>query len=186
MTKIFLLLISAVVAVSLLGLGADFRSYDANRSFTVAVVADDQELIDLTPIQPYAYINTDGKIYFDFSQYNPNYPPGSGIGVSPNTTYAFDKVFKVSNDLWEGDSGYNGICVQVSASGNIMGILNLYSPDDVYGHTSPNNAATSISMFLEGGDFAVVGFVINTNGYTAGNMVNGQITVVAHTGNCPE
>ncbi|MDI9611084.1 MAG: DUF1102 domain-containing protein [Archaeoglobaceae archaeon] len=184
MTKIFLLLISAVVAVSLLGLGADFRSYDANRSFTVAVVADDQELIDLTPIQPYAYINTDGKIYFDFSKFNPNYP-GGGKGVSPNTTYAFDQVFKVSNDLWPNDSGYDGICVEVSASGNIAGILKLYSPDDVYGHTTPSTAANSVSMFVEGGDFAVVGFVINTNGYPAGNMINGQITVVAHTGSCP-
>ncbi len=185
MTKLLLLLMSAIVAVSLLGLGADFRSYDAERNFTVAIVADDQEFIDLTPIQPYAYINVDGKIYFDFSQYNPNYP-GGGKGVSPNTTYAFDKVFKVSNDLWEGDSGYNGICVEVSASGNVARILKLYSPDDVYGHTTPGSADTSVSMFIEGGNSSWVGFVIDSNGYTAGNMVNGQITVVAHAGSCPE
>ncbi|MEM1956677.1 MAG: DUF1102 domain-containing protein [Archaeoglobaceae archaeon] len=185
MTKVLLLLMSVIVAVSLLGLGADFRSYDAQRNFAVAVVADDQEFIDLTPIQPYAYINTDGKIYFDFSRFNPNYP-GGGKGVSPNTTYAFDQVFKVSNDLWENDSGYNGICVQVSASGNVARVLDLYSPDDVYGHTDPSNAADSVSMFIEGGNYSWVGFVINTNGYTAGNTIDGQITVVANAGNCPE
>jgi len=183
MTKLLLLLVSSLVLASLLGLGADFRSYDAQRTFTVAVVADDQELIDLTPIQPYAFINEDGKIYFDFSQYNPNYP-GGGIGVSPNTTYAFDKVFKVSNDLWPNDSGYDGICIQVSVSGNAAPVLTLYSPDDVSGHTSPENAATAINMFVEGGDYAEVGFVIATDGYAAGNMVNGQITVVAHAGDC--
>ncbi|MEM0202834.1 MAG: DUF1102 domain-containing protein [Archaeoglobaceae archaeon] len=184
MTKILLLLMSAIVAVSLLGLGADFRSYHAERNFTVAVVADDEEFIDLTPIQPYAFIDDDGKIYFDFSQYNPNYP-GGGKGVSPNTTYAFDKVFKVSNDLWEDDSGYSGICVQVSTGGNIVGILSLYSPDDIYGHTTPESSANSVSMFIEGGNSSWVGFVINTNGYTAGNTIDGQITVVAHAGNCP-
>lgn len=82
MTKLLLLLVSSLILASLLGLGADFRSYDAQRTFKVAVVADDQEFIDLTPIQPYAYIHDDGKIYFDFSQFNPNYP-GGGIGVSP-------------------------------------------------------------------------------------------------------
>lgn len=184
MTKLLLLLVSSLLAISLLGLGADFRSYDAQRSFTVAVVADDQEFIDLTPIQPYAYIRSDGKIYFDFSTYNPNYPGSGGMGVSPNSTYAFDKVFKVSNDLWESDSGYDGICVEVSASGNIAGILKLYSPNEVNGHTSPENAATSISMFIEGGEYAEVGFVINTDGYAAGNTIDGQITVVAHSGSC--
>ena len=145
MTKLLLLLVSSLILASLLGLGADFRSYDAQRTFTVAVVADDQEFIDLTPIQPYAYIHDDGKIYFDFSQFNPNYP-GGGIGVSPNATYAFDKVFKVSNDLWPDDSGYNGICIQVSVNGNAAAVLDLYSPDDVNGHTSPENAANAINM----------------------------------------
>jgi hypothetical protein len=183
MTKLLLLFVSSLIAISLLGLGADFRSYDAQRTFTVAVVADDQEFIDLTPIQPYAYINEDGKIYFDFSAYNPNYL-GGGRGVSPNTTYAFDGVFKVSNDLWPNDSGYSGICVDVSVSGNTASILKLYSPDDVNGHTTPGNAATAIKMFIEGGNYAEVGFVITTSGYTAGNTVDGQINVVAHSGSC--
>ena len=184
MTKLLLLLVSSLIAISMLGLGADFRSYDAQRTFTVAVVADDQELIDLTPIQPYAYINEDGKIYFDFTTYNPNYP-GDGKGVSPNTTYAFDRVFKVSNDLWPRDSGYeNGICVEVSVSGNAAAILKLYSPDDVNGHTTPSNAATAISMPIDGGEYAEVGFVIAANGYTAGNTLDGQINVVAHSGSC--
>jgi len=185
MTKLLLLLVSSLIAISLLGLGADFRSYDAQRTFTVAVVADDQEFIDLTPIQPYASIDSDGKIYFDFSSFNPNYPGSGGRGVSPNTTYAFDSVFKVSNDLWPNDSGYNGICIQVQVGGNAVNVLQLYSSDDVGGHTTPDNAATTINMFVEGGESAEVGFVITTYGYTSGNTVDGQISVIAHSGNCP-
>ncbi len=83
-----------------LGAGANFRDYNADRSVHWDIVSDDNELIDLTPIQPYAYINDGGVLVVDISPDNPNYP-GYGQGLSPNSEYNFDEVFKVSNDLWE-------------------------------------------------------------------------------------
>ncbi|WP_297534592.1 DUF1102 domain-containing protein [Thermococcus sp.] len=83
-----------------LGAGANFRDYNADRSVHWDIVSDDNELIDLTPIQPYAYINDAGVLVVDISPNNPNYP-GYGQGLSPNSEYNFDEVFKVSNDLWD-------------------------------------------------------------------------------------
>lgn len=184
-SKLLLLLVSAMIVTAFVGVGADFRSYDAERSFSVKVVADDQEFIDLKPVQPYAYIAEDGKIYFDFSSYNPNYPGDGGIGVSPNTTYAFDKVFNVSNHLWANDSEYEaGVCIQVQASGNTAALVDLYSPDAVDGHTSPESAADTVNIFVEGGGEAPVGMVITTDGVYAPQTVDGQITITAHSGEC--
>jgi hypothetical protein len=83
-----------------LGAGANFRDYHADRSVHWDIVSDDNELIDLTPIQPYAYINDGGVLVVDISPSNPHYP-GYGDGLSPNSEYNFDEVFAVSNDLWE-------------------------------------------------------------------------------------
>ncbi|GAB6136331.1 DUF1102 domain-containing protein [Thermococcus henrietii] len=83
-----------------LGAGANFRDYHASRSVHWDIVSDDNELIDLTPLQPYAYINSGGVLVVDISPDNPNYP-GYGQGLSPNSEYNFDEVFEVSNDLWE-------------------------------------------------------------------------------------
>jgi hypothetical protein len=183
--KLMLLLISALVVASFIGLGADFRSYEAVRGFSVQVVADDQEFIDLKPVQPYAYLNpNDGKIYFDFSQLNPNYPGEGGIGVSPNTTYAFDKVFNVSNHIWSNDSEYyDGVCVQVQVSGNLAALIDLYSPQAVDGATSPATATDTVNIYLNGGEEAPVGMVIDTNGRSMGTY-DGQISITAHAGVC--
>ena len=91
-----------IVAFGLvLGAGANFRDYSATRSVHWDIVTDDSELIDLTPLQPYAYIdNETGVLVVDISPDNPNYP-GYGMGLSPNSEYNFDEVFEVSNDLWE-------------------------------------------------------------------------------------
>ena len=90
-----------IVAFGLvLGAGANFRDYNADRSVHWDIVSDDNELIDLSPIQPYAYINDGGVLVVDISPNNPNYP-GYGQGLSPNSEYNFDEVFEVSNDLWE-------------------------------------------------------------------------------------
>jgi len=84
-----------------LGTSATFRDYNASRSVHWYIVPDDVEFIDLTPLQPYAYIDNDtGMLVIDFSANNPNYP-GYGDGISPASEYNFDEVFEVSNDLWE-------------------------------------------------------------------------------------
>ena len=110
-----------------LGTSATFRDYSVKRSVHISVVADDDELIDLTPVQPYAYINkTTGKLMIDISKNNPNWPGHKnatwaemqyGIGISPDSRYNFDHVFNVSNHLWENKN----ITVEViSSTANIL------------------------------------------------------------------
>ncbi|MBC7334619.1 MAG: DUF1102 domain-containing protein [Actinobacteria bacterium] len=99
-----------------LGTSATFRDLELSRSTHIDVVADDNELIDLRPGQPYAYINDDGKLVIDISSNNPNWPgnpsagenynqtwadEGYGMGISPDSNYNFDHIFYVSNHLWE-------------------------------------------------------------------------------------
>lgn len=94
------------------GAGANFRYYSADRTASFDVVSDDNELIDLTALQPYVTYDA-GELYVDISQYNPNHPTGGGTGMSPNTTYVFEEMFQVSNELWENDNGTYPICVTI-------------------------------------------------------------------------
>ncbi|USS41300.1 DUF1102 domain-containing protein [Thermococcus aggregans] len=107
-----ILLIGMMLAV---GAGATFRYYEADRGITVAIVSDENEFIDLTPAQPYAYLNN-GKLTIEISTNNPNYNEtlGFGRGLSPNTTYVFEHMFNVSNELWENNETDFPICVQIS------------------------------------------------------------------------
>lgn len=69
-----------IAAAFALGTSATFRDYRAQRSTHIAVVPDDSELIDLTPVQPYAYLNDGGQLVIDFSKDNPPNWPGNDNG----------------------------------------------------------------------------------------------------------
>jgi hypothetical protein len=132
-----------LVATLLIGTSATFRDYRAQRSTHIAVVADDVELVDLRPGQPYAYINEIGKLTIDFSVTNPNYPwEGEGQGLSPQSRYNFDHVFYVSNHLWE------NVTIVVEVISPEPGLLSFYNPDGLMygvGTTSrPYNSDTAI------------------------------------------
>ena len=165
-----LLLVAAVLMT--LGIGADFREYNADRSAHVAVVADDQEFIDLTPNQPYAYIGEDGKLYIDFSENNPNYqneslnPGWWGKGVSPSSEYAFDCVFNVSNDLW--DNVRINVTITVDGEG-----MSIYTTD-------PDDAHSRVNFILDPGDEQCVGILISaaSNDYPC-TWFNGTIKLTA-------
>ncbi|AIY90552.1 DUF1102 domain-containing protein [Geoglobus acetivorans] len=105
------LLVTLLIASAyVIGITATFTEYTAKRNYSIAVVSDDQELIDLKPLQPYAYIGQDGKLYIDFSTNNPKWNEGKGEGLSPDSKYAFDRVFEISNDLWD------GVCINVTVT----------------------------------------------------------------------
>jgi len=124
-----------IAAAFALGTSATFRDYRVQRSSHIAVVTDDAELIDLTPVQPYAYINDGGQLVIDFSENNPNWPGHNdaenwydkdgnplGSGLSPQSRYNFDHVFNVSNHLWENKD----IVVRVTSSDS--GKVSFYDP----------------------------------------------------------
>jgi hypothetical protein len=170
MNKIALLVIFSVVLALIAGVGANFRMFDAEREFSVAVVADDQELIDLTPKQPYASLDDDGKLIVRFDTLAKNYP-GYGNGVSPDTIYVFDDVFCISNGLWDGET----IAVDLAVTPGLDGIIKLYSPSSTE-NNSPDDASRTLTATIPPGDEVCIGFVINTTDYVKGDYEE-RITV---------
>ena len=136
------IILLAMATLFAMGVGADFASYDADRSVHVAVVADDQELINLKPVQPYEYIDQDGKLVIDISKDNDNWQSGLGQGISPDAKYAFDCMFEVSNDLLDNVT----INVTVTSSNTLV---KLYL-------TQSDNAGTTVNFDVEPGEAVCV------------------------------
>ncbi len=152
---ILLLIIGLALAV---GAGANFRYYKADRTITVNITSDDNELIDLDPVQPYAYLNN-GKLTIEISPNNPNYP-GYGNGMSHNTIYVFEEMFNVSNDLWENNESDFPICVTISVPLNsgVKIFAGNYNND---GTATIANPGTQIQFTVEHGQPVPVGFIFN-------------------------
>ncbi|AIY90550.1 DUF1102 domain-containing protein [Geoglobus acetivorans] len=176
MNKIIYLVMFSIAIALVSGLSADFRMYHAERNFTIAIVTDDQELIDLTPNQPYAFIDSDnGELIVRFDAENENYP-GYGKGVSPDSRYVFDDVFCVSNDLWEENMT---IGMDIDLSSELQGIVKIYSDKSDEGNTDPANATSNLHVVIENGDKACIGFVIDTTGIKTGDYT-GEMTMHAY------
>ena len=174
MNKIALLVIFSVALALIAGVGANFRMFNAERDFSVAVVTDDQELIDLTPHQPYAFIDDDGKLIVRFDTLGKHYPgyTDGGDGISPDTEYVFDKVFCISNGLWDNES----IAVDLKVTPGQEGIVKLYSPSSNQ-NRSPDEAARNLTAVINPGEEACIGFVINTTGFSMGDYTE---TITVH------
>ncbi len=181
-----------IAAAFALGTSATFRDYRAQRSTHIAVVPDDSELIDLTPVQPYAYLNDGGQLVIDFSKDNPpNWPgndngsdwaeyqgeldgyTGRGIGLSPQSRYNFDEVFNVSNHLWENET----IVVRITSSD--PGMVSFYSPDELMYNTNgggvPYNSDTAVGdvcFYLEPGQALGVGMELAASNTLGGYDVD--------------
>jgi len=169
-----LLLVGMMLAV---GAGANFRYYEADRDIVVAIVADDNEFIGLTPGQPYARLDN-GKLYIDIGEYNPNRPDWGGLGLSPNTTYVFEEMFYVSNDLWENNQTNFPICVTLSVAGSY---IEIFAGD----YTSPTaGPATSITFTVHHGSPVPVGFVFDNTNVAIGDYQT-QLQIHAIEGACP-
>ncbi|CUX78115.1 hypothetical protein CHITON_1336 [Thermococcus chitonophagus] len=178
----FGLAIFGLVAVFglVLGAGATFSDYNASRSVHWDIVTDDTELIDLTPIQPYSYINqTTGKLVIDFSTNNPNYP-GYGDGISPASEYNFDEVFGVSNHLWEDMD----IVVEIKSTNSH---IELYGADgDVYSaydgvKASASDSARDWVCFVVPNNATVkIGIDLSANGDSPGDTWTGDIEIKAY------
>lgn len=147
-----------------LGAGANFSDYKTQRSIHWDIVADDNELIDLTPVQPYAYINDAGVLVVDISPENPKWP-GYGNGLSPNSEYNFDEVFNVSNDLWE-----DGMAIVVRITSDNTDIQFYGADENIYESTTgvvaaySDTAKNDVCFVVQNGDAVSVGM-----DFTVGN-----------------
>lgn len=184
-----ILLLSAAVLV-VLGIGADFSDYTAQRSVHIAIVADDQEFINLEPMQPYAYINSAGMLVIDFSENNPNYV-GGGKGISPKSEYNFDKVFGVSNDLWSNDSEYGNIIVTISSDNSNVELYCKDNPANPSGNICYSNriggivaynsdtASGSIVFCLAPGEVKEIGMDLTGPTSVSTSWLNGTLSIHA-------
>ncbi|NHW23429.1 MAG: DUF1102 domain-containing protein [Archaeoglobales archaeon] len=184
-----MLLLSAAVLV-VLGIGADFSDYTAQRSVHIAIVADDQEFINLEPIQPYAYINSAGVLVIDFSENNPNYQ-GGGKGISPKSEYNFDKVFGVSNDIWKNDSEYGNIIVTIRSDNSSVELYCKDNPASPTGNICYSNriggivaynsdtASTFITFCLAPGDVKEIGMDLTGPTSVSTAWLNGTLSIHA-------
>jgi len=169
-----LLLLAGIVLA--MGAGATFRYYEADRTVTVNITTDDSELIDLDPIQPYAYLNN-GKLTIEISPNNPNYP-GYGAGMSHNTTYVFEEMFNVSNDLWENNETDFPICVDIAISGSGVQIF-------AGNYDNPTAGPDTQIQFTVYHDSPVpIGFVFDNTCQTLGGH-QATMTITAQAGACP-
>ena len=158
------------------GAGANFRYYSADRQASFDVVSDDNELIDLTALQPYVTYDA-GKLYVDISANNPNYPEGAGQGMSPNTTYVFEEMFEVSNELWENDNESYPICVTITTQhDNVL----IFAGD--YGNETAG-PAHNIQFTVEHGNPVKVGMIFNNTNATLG-LDQFQMSISAVAGAC--
>ncbi|GEM_PF-796918 len=184
---IFMLIAGIIIAVG--ASSANFAYFEATRDVNVTVVADDNELIDLKPLQPYARINSNGEMVIQLSNTSINWPGhpsnpnqdetwatmGYGMGISPDSTYVFEEVFEVSNHLWEDVS----ICVGITYDGD-GGIL-FFTGDYVEGAET-----SSLSFTVPHGEAVKVGIVLDSSGLVDGDSIDGDIIITADNGACED
>ncbi len=193
-----------IAAAFALGTSATFRDYEAQRSVHISVVSDDNELIDLTPVQPYAYLNDGGQLVIDFSADNPNWPgweneswwvwdeeqnmsiPAKGLGISPKSRYNFDHVFNVSNHLWENEY----IVVRVTSSNNNIkfynptkdgdGMWRMYKTDGNGAAYSSDSAKVDVCFYLAPGEALGIGMELAGPDDVNDGDLYGVITIEAY------
>ena len=182
---IFMLIVGLVVAVT--ASSANFAYFEASRDVNINVVPDDNELIDLEALQPYAVIQANGELVIKLTKNNINWPGHEsnpnynetwaieeyGMGVSPDSIYVFEEVFAVSNHLWEDVD----ICVRISYSGD-GGIL-FFTGDYVEGAEASN-----LTFTVPHGEYIKVGMVLNSTGLVEGDGIDGDLEITADSGAC--
>jgi len=178
MNKLFGLALLMVGMLLAVGAGANFRYYSADRQASFDIVSDDNELIDLTALQPYVTYDA-GKLYVDISQYNPNHPSWGGNGMSPNTTYVFEEMFEVSNELWENNQTDYPICVTIKTQH--AGVA-LFAGDFNSPIAGPDN---NIQFTVYHDNPVPVGMIFDNTNSTLGSY-QFQMSVEAVAGSCEQ
>ncbi|NJE62014.1 DUF1102 domain-containing protein [Thermococcus sp. 21S7] len=176
MNKLFGLAILMIGMLLAVGAGANFRYYSADRSASFDIVSDDNELIDLTAMQPYVKYS-DGKIYVDISSSNSNRPDYGGLGLSPNTTYVFEEMFEVSNELWENNQSDYPICVKINTNHEQ---LKVFAGDYDNMTAGPGS---NIKFTVYHGHPIKVGMIFDTTNATLGSE-QFTMTITADAGEC--
>lgn len=176
---IFMLIAGIVIAVT--ASSATFAYFEADREVHIAIVPDDVELIDLVPLQPYAYINDNGMLVIDLSTANPHYWElvseniTVGQGVSPDSIYVFEHVFGVSNHLWEEVP----ICMHIEYSGD--GAISFF-----VGEYTGQEGVDELDITILPGETVEIGMIIDSEGLDDGDALSGTLNFDAVLGECED
>lgn len=167
------------IVIAVTASSATFAYFHADREVHLAVVADDIELIDLKPMQPYAYINSNGMLVVDLSTNNGNYPDEAGEGVSPDSLYVFEHVFGVSNHLWENTT----ICMEITYTeqGQQADAVSFF-----VGDYTGQIGSSSLTVTINPGETVPIGMIIDSTGLDEDNAIDGQLAFYATPGPCYE
>ncbi|AAL80449.1 DUF1102 domain-containing protein [Pyrococcus furiosus DSM 3638] len=176
MNKLFGIALFLAGLMLAVGTGANFRYFEADRDVSVAIVADDNELIDLTPVQPYAYLSN-GKLTIKISPDNTNQYPGYGDGLSPDSLYVFEEMFNVSNELWENEESNYPICVTIQSENSHVTLFAGTYDSPIAG------PGTSITFTVEHGNPVPIGMIFDMTGEGLGSD-QGQLSISAQAGAC--
>jgi len=114
-----------------------------------------------------------GKLTVEISTSNQNHSGGDGL--SPNTTYVFEHMFNVSNELWENKDGDFPICVSVSVPQN-NGI-------EIFNGTWDGTSSTQLQFTVYHDTPVSVGMVFDTSNMELGKKTV-QMSINAWAGEC--
>lgn len=131
-------------------------------------VSDTSDNIE-TPLPPYAFLYHGENLTIDISSQSPLYP-NYGEGLSKDSTYTFDDVMFVENNVTK--TGADVICVIVTSQ---MTGLKFYYLD--------NKPSESIAITLGANEIMNIGMQINTTNFNIGNA-SGTIKIQAFEGAC--
>jgi len=175
---IFMLIAGILIAVT--ASSATFAYFEADREVHIEMVPDDDELIDLVPLQPYADINDNGMLVIDLSMQNANYWElflenlTIGKGVSPDSIYVFEHVFGVSNHLWENVT----ICMHIEYSGS--GAISFFEGE----YTNETVGVDELEVTILPGETVEIGMIIDSEGLDDGDALSGTLNFDAVLGEC--
>lgn len=127
--------------------------------------------LTIKPLPPYSHPDGEGFLMVDISPDSPFYP-GSGGGLSVNSTYVFEGVFEIGNN--QSETGYSEICVLVSSSDPKIGFF-------VGGFNG--TWSDSVEFTVGAGESVELGARISTEGLSPGDYW-GDFTIEAWGGAC--
>ncbi|WP_461865320.1 DUF1102 domain-containing protein [Thermococcus sp.] len=123
-----------------------------------------------SPVPPYSYLQ-DGFLKVEISNKSPMYP-GFGKGLSKDTIYVFEKVFKIENNVSE--TGEAEICVTIVSNSENIGLFE---------GSFEGSWKQDISVSLLANETVYIGMRVDTHNLTLGNYES-AISIQAVGGSC--
>jgi len=161
--------IAAGIGIVVLLLIGAYGLYPAEPLTVAYATLDDGNVTIESPLPPYAHLDK-GVLVVDISPDSPF--SGEGRGLSPDSTYVFNDVFTVTNNVSE--TGYSRVCVRISSDSPNIGFFE--------GEFS-GRWDGGVEVELAANETIPIGMRVNTTGLRPGDLWS-DITIEAWGGGC--